>query len=43
MIGKEALVVLVTYSRVMDAKMDEPISDVTGWVNAWIIITVTRL
>ena len=33
MIGKEALVVLATLSRPMAAKTDEPILNVTGWVN----------
>ena len=42
MMGKEALVVLVTLSRVMAAKMDEPILHVTGWVNGQITIAVAR-
>ena len=40
--GKEALVVLTTLSRVMAAKMDKPISHVTGWVNGRVIIAVER-
>ena len=43
MLGKEALLVLITLSRVMAEKKDEPISHVTGWVNGQIEITVTRL
>ena len=40
--GKEALVVLATLSRVTDAKMDEPIIHVTGWVNSHIVIAAAR-
>ena len=40
MIGKEALVVLATLSRLMDAKIDEPILHITGWVNDQIKIVV---
>ena len=41
--GKEALVVLSTLIQIMVAKMDEPISHVTSWVNGRITIVVTRL
>ena len=40
--GKEALVVLTTLSRLMAAKMDEPIVHVTIWVNVRIAIAVAR-
>ena len=42
MMGKEALVILATLSRLMAAKLDEPILHVTGWVNNQIAITVAR-
>ena len=40
MMVKESLVVLATLSRLMAAKLDEPISHVTGWVNGLIKIAV---
>ena len=40
--GKEALVVLTTLSRLMAAKMDKPILYVTGWVNRQTEIAVAR-
>ena len=42
MMVKEALVVLATLIRIMAAKMDEPVSHVTGWVNGRFTISVTR-
>ena len=33
MLWREALVVLVNFSRLMVAKMDKPISHVHGWIN----------
>ena len=42
MMGKEALVILSTLSRLMAVKMDEPISHVTGWVNDRIAISFAR-
>ena len=33
MMDKEALVVLATLSQLMAAKLDKPISYVTGWFN----------
>ena len=41
MIGREALVVL--FSQIVVAKLDEPISHLRGWINGWIAIAVTRL
>ena len=38
----EALLVLVTLSQIMAVKMDELVSCVTGWVNGWFVIAVTR-
>ena len=43
MMGREALVVLMTLSRLMAAKMEIPISHVWGWVNSQIEIAVIRL
>ena len=43
MLGKEAQVVLVTSSRLIAAKTEEPILHVKGWVNGWITIVVARL
>ena len=40
--GKEAQVILATLSQLMDAKIEEPISHVKGWVNGQIAIMVTR-
>ena len=42
MMGKEALVVLATLSRLVAAKMDEPVLHVTGWVNKQILISFAR-
>ena len=39
--GKEAQVILATFSQLMDAKIEEPISQVKGWVNSQIAIMVT--
>ena len=41
--GKEALVVLATLSRLMDAKLDEPIFHVTVWVKVGVVIMFARL
>ena len=41
--GKEALVVLAILSRLMAAKLDEPIFHVTDWVNRRIEIVVVIL
>ena len=41
MLGKEALVLLVNLSRLVAAKMEEPISYMRGWVNGRITIAVT--
>ena len=43
MLGKEALVVLANLSRLMEVKMEGPISHVCGWVNGRIEILVIRL
>ena len=43
MVGKEALVLLDTLSQLMAAKMDKPISNVTGWSNGCTVIAVARL
>ena len=40
--GKEEILVLSTLSQIMAAKMDKPISYVTGWVNVRIAIVVVR-
>ena len=42
-LGKEALVELDTLSRLMTEKMEEPISQIKGWVNGSIVINVVRL
>ena len=42
MLGKEALVVLANLSRLVAAKMEEPISHVHGWVIGRIAIAVAR-
>ena len=42
MLGREALVVLANLSRLMAAKIDEPIFHVQGWINGRIAITVAR-
>ena len=41
-LGKEAQVVLATLSRLVAAKMEEPISHVKGWVNSQISTSVSR-
>ena len=43
MVGKKALVLLDTLSQLMAAKMDKPISNVTGWSNGRTVIAVARL
>ena len=40
MLGREALVLLATLSRLMVAKIYKPILHVRGWINGRIIITV---
>ena len=40
MIGKEDLVVLVNLSRLVAAKMDEPILHVRDWINGRIAVAV---
>ena len=42
MLGKEAQVVLVTSSRLIAAKTEEPILHVKGWVNGRIAFAVAR-
>ena len=42
-LGKEAQVALATLSRLMAAKMEEPIVHVNGWVNSHITIVVAGL
>ena len=42
MMGKEELLVLATLSQIMAAKMEEPISQITGWYNVRIKIAVVR-
>ena len=42
MLGKEDLVVLTNLSQLMAEKLQETISHVRGWVNAWIAIVVAR-
>ena len=39
MLSKEAQVILATCGRLMAAKMEEPISNVKGWVNGRTAIT----
>ena len=41
-LGKEALVVLANLSQLMEAKTDETISHVGGWINRRIAIAVAR-
>ena len=43
MLGKEAQFVLATLSRLMDAKLDEPIFYVTVWVKVGVVIMFARL
>ena len=43
MLRREARVVIENLSRVMAAKMDEPILQVRGQINVWIAIAVARL
>ena len=40
--GKQGQVVLAILSQIMAVKMDELVSCVTGWVNGWFVIAVTR-
>ena len=42
MMVKEVQVVLATFSQLMAAKIDEPISQIKGWVNGRIEIGFTR-
>ena len=42
MMGKEALVILATLSRIMSEKIDKHISHIKGWVNVRIKITFAR-
>ena len=42
MLGREALVVLADLSRIMAAKIDEPILHVQGWINGHITNAVAR-
>ena len=41
--GRDTLVVFMNLSRLMSAKIDEPILHVQGWINSQIKITVARL
>ena len=41
-LGKEALVILTTFSQLMEEKLEEPISRVRSWVKVRIVISVTR-
>ena len=41
-IGREALVVLLQLSKFMSEKREEPLSQVRGWVNSQIEISVAR-
>ena len=43
MLGKEALVILTNLSQLIATKIEEPLSQVRGWVNVRIAITVARL
>ena len=40
MMGKQALVILATLSRLVAEKMDKPFLHITGWVNGRIVIAV---
>ena len=40
--GKDDIVVLSGFSRLMTEKLEEPISHVRGWVNGEITIAVVR-
>ena len=42
MLGREALVVLANFSRLVAEKIDEPISHVQGWINGRITIAFAR-
>ena len=42
MIGRESLVVISQFSRVMEYKREEPLSQVWGWVNGCTAIAVAR-
>ena len=42
MLGKEALVVLTNLSRLIATNLEEPLSQVRGWVNGRIAIAVVR-
>ena len=42
MLGKEAILVLITLSQLMTEKLNEPISHICGWVNRRITIAVAR-
>ena len=42
MLGKEALVVLTDLSRLIATKLEEPLSQVRGWVNGQFKIVVVR-
>ena len=42
-LGKEALVTLNNLIRLIVTKIEEPLSQVRGWVNRWIESTVMRL
>ena len=41
-LGKEVLVVLANLRKLMEAKIQEPISHMHGWVNGWTAIMVVR-
>ena len=42
-LGKEALFVITNLSQLVVEKMDEPISQVRGWINDQIAIAIARL
>ena len=42
MLGKEALVVHTNWNHFIVKKLDEPLSQLNGWVNSRITIAVTR-
>ena len=41
-LGREDIVIISNLSQIMVEKLEEPISDVCGWVSGWIAISVAR-
>ena len=41
--GKDDLVILATLIRLMAEKLEEPISDIHGWINNWTAIALANL